>query len=225
MLRELPDCERPREKLLSCGVASLSSAELLAVLISSGTRDESAISLAVRVLSMEHGSLAGLAAYLPEEFMAVKGIGTAKACVLTAAMELGRRIATAPPVERLCLDEPSKVAALFMEELRPMRRESFRVAMLNVRNELIARECVSIGGISSSSASAREVFSSAVKKGAAAVILVHNHPSGDPSPSDADVRATSLLADAGKILGIEVLDHIIIGDGRFFSMKASGVLK
>jgi DNA repair protein RadC len=224
MLKELPRSERPREKILSQGVSSLSNGELIAILIASGTREESALALAGRILSLENGSLARLTACQPEEFQKIRGVGLAKSCVLVAAMELGRRIAVSPAENRARLDTPEKVAELFMEEMRYLKKEVFRVAHLNVKNELIMKEDISVGGLHSAAAHPREVFQTAVKKGVNAVILVHNHPSGDPTPSHADRATTDQLVKAGKILGIQVLDHIVIGDGSYISLKQQRML-
>lgn len=224
MLKELPRSERPREKILSQGVSSLSNGELIAILIASGTREESALALAGRILSLENRSLARLTACQPEEFQKIRGVGLAKSCVLVAAMELGRRIAVSPAENRARLDTPEKVAELFMEEMRYLKKEVFRVAHLNVKNELIMKEDISVGGLHSAAAHPREVFQTAVKKGVNAVILVHNHPSGDPTPSHADRATTDQLVKAGKILGIQVLDHIVIGDGSYISLKQQRML-
>lgn len=224
MLRELPPCELPREKISAGGVESLSNTELIAVLLASGNRRESALSLAGRILALERGSLSKLAGYQPEEFQKISGVGPAKSSMLVAAMELGRRIATAPAEAVIRLDAPEKVARLFMEEMRFLKKEIFRVAHLNVKNELIMKENISVGGLHSAAAHPREVFQNAVRKGTHAVILVHNHPSGDPAPSPADCSTTEQLKEAGRILGIQVLDHIIIGDGRFYSFKQQGQL-
>lgn len=223
-LKELPKNERPREKILSMGVSRLSNAELIAVLLASGTEKESALTLAGRVLSLGEGSLAKLVSFQPEELQRIHGIGIAKSCTLVAAMELGRRIAVSPAEERVRLDTPEKVADLFMEEMRHLKKEVFRVAHLNVKNELVMKEDVSVGGLHSAMAHPREVFQKAVSKGTNAVILVHNHPSGDPTPSGADRDTTDQLIEAGKILGIQVLDHIVIGDGRYISFKQEKIL-
>ena len=224
MLRELPRNELPREKILAQGVSSLSNAELVAVLISSGNREESALAVAARILALEGGSLSRLTSCQPEEFQQRRGVGIAKSCVLVAAMELGRRIAVSPAENRVRLDTPDKVAELFMEDMRHLKREVFRVAHLNVKNELIMKEEISVGGLHSAGAHPREVFQTAVKKGVNAVILVHNHPSGDPTPSQADRTTTDQLVQAGRILGIQVLDHIVIGDGRYVSLKQQRML-
>ena len=156
--------------------------------------------------------------------MTISGIGTAKACTLAAAIELGRRVAAAPASSRVLLSRPQDAADLFMGEMRYLKKEILQVAMLNVKSELLMRETVSEGGLCSAVAHPREVFSGAVKKGAFGIILAHNHPSGDPAPSDEDVRMTKQLSEAGKVLGIEVIDHIIIGDGRFTSFKSEQLL-
>ena len=222
-IKDLPPSERPREKMLQSGASTLSSAELLALIISSGTREESAISLASRVISME-GGLRSLSNCQPEEFMRIKGVGKADACRITAAIELGRRMASAPPQRRIKLADPRAVADMFMEEMRHLQQEKLRIVMVNSKGELIAREDVSLGGVYSSFASPREVYANAVRKGAYGVILAHNHPSGDPSPSDADIAITKQIAAAGKLLEIELMDHVIIGDGRFVSLKEQGVI-
>ncbi len=224
MLKELPGSERPREKILSRGVSNLSNTELVAILLASGTRKESALILAGRVLALEKGSLAGLLSCQPEEFQSIKGIGTAKSCMLVAAMELGRRIAASPAEPHRSLDTPDKVANLFLEEMRYYKKEVFRVIHLNVKNEMIMKEDISVGGLHSAAAHPREVFQTAIKKGAHAVILIHNHPSGDPTPSQSDKTTTGQLVKAGSILGIQVLDHIVIGDGHYVSFKQQGIL-
>jgi len=223
MIRELPSSERPREKIFSGGVSSLSNAELLAVLIGNGTGGCSAIDLSSRILSLEP-SIAELSEYQPEEFMKIPGIGSAKACCIVAAIELGRRIAATPRKSGVSLSNPEQAAALFMEEMRGLRKEKFRVAMLNSKNELIMKQDISVGGINASSAHPREVFADAVRKGANGIILAHNHPSGDPVPSPSDIAVTKQLCEAGDILGIRVLDHIIIGDGVYVSFKNKGLL-
>ena len=225
MVRELPAMDRPREKILSQGVQALSNTELLAVLIASGSGENSAIGLAGKVLAMGEGSLASLSGFLPEEYMRISGIGTAKACLLTAAVELGRRIASAPASQRLVIRGPGDSAKLFMGEMRYLKQEVMQVALVNVKQELLMKEKVAAGGLYSASAHPREIFSSAVRKGAFGVILAHNHPSGDPEPSEEDITMTKQIEEAGKVLGIQLLDHIIIGDGRFFSFLEAGYLQ
>ena len=223
VIRDLPPAERPREKLMSQGVFSLSDSELIAVLLGSGSSDTNAIGLANRLLARET-SLSDFSEYRPEEFMSIPGIGPAKACSLSAAIELGRRISSVSPTMRPLIDSPEKAAAVFMEEMRYLKHETFRVAMLNVKGELIMKDTVSVGTLNSASAHPRDVFREAIRKGASAVILCHNHPSGDPTPSGADISMTHQLSDAGKILGISVEDHIVIGNGKFFSFRKEGLI-
>ena len=224
MIKDLPHGERPREKLLSYGAQTLSNAELLSIILGSGSRDGSALQLAGRVLAMSGGPGADLAGYQPEEFMKIPGIKEAKAARLAASLEFGRRMSAAGRGYLPLVDSPSKAARLFMEELRYLPNEVFKVLLLNVKSEMIASETVSVGGLSSSQSHPREVFSRAVRKGAYSVILMHNHPSGDPSPSEADMAVTAQLRAAGELLGIKVADHIIIGDGRDMSFREEGLL-
>ena len=217
LVREMPASERPREKMLAQGPSALSNTELLALLIGSGSAGSSAVTLAANVLSLEEDSLAALSVCQPEDFMRVPGIGTAKACVITAALELGRRAATMPARTKICVNTPQDAAGLFLGEMRYLKKEVLQVAMINVKNELIMKERVSVGGLSSAVTQPREVFANAIRKGAFGVILAHNHPSGDPSPSKEDIRITKRLAKAGELLGIRVLDHIVIGDGCYVS--------
>ncbi len=223
-IRALPPSQRPRERLMSEGCAALSDAELLAILIGSGSREESALSLAARVLSLGGDSPAGLAGCAPQELMGLSGIGEARACAIAAGIELGRRIASAPASCNPKISRPSEAAALCMEEMRRLPKEVFRVLMLNVKSELIMKEDISVGGINASFSHPREVFSGAVRRGAYSVILMHNHPSGDPTPSAADIDTTRQLCEAGRILGIQVVDHILIGDGVYSSFREMKLL-
>jgi len=221
MLQDLPVWERPREKLLSFGAGSLSNSELIAILISSGSKEDSAISLASKIIALEQGSLSKLSSYEPEEFMKLPGIGMAKACSLVAAMELGRRISVSPKEEKLHVGDSKKIAALFMDDMRYLNKETVKIAMLDIQSRLIGKMIVSIGGISDAAANPREIFAPAIKKGAAAIIVVHNHPSGECKPSNADIECTKRLVESGKLLGISVLDHIIIGDNCYTSLHDS----
>jgi len=217
-LKQWPPSERPREKMLKFGVKSLSNAELLALIVRTGTKDGSALTLAEDILAQEQG-LASLYTMGPEEYSRIKGIGVATACTLTAAVELGKRIAASPKQERICVDGPEQIAGLFMEQMRSLEKEEFQVVHLNTKNEITSIENVSVGDLNSSSAAPREVFHNAIRRSSSAVALVHNHPSGDPEPSQSDILLTTRLVEAGKLLGIRVLDHIIIGDGVYTSLK------
>jgi len=221
-LKEMPQHLRPRERLLREGPGALSEAELLAILLRTGTRRETALDLAHRLLSRPEG-LAFLAIAPLEELQKERGVGLAKAAQIKAALELGRRlnhfIFHQEPIKG-----PQDVARLLMDQMRFLDREVFRTVSLNVKNRIIAIDTVSVGSLNSSLVHPREVFKDPIRRSAAAIILVHNHPSGDPSPSEEDVGVTRRLVEAGRILGIQVLDHIIIGDGVYFSFKEKNLL-
>lgn len=219
LIRELPQSERPREKLMFYGAAALSSGELLAILIGKGTRDISALSLAQRILALEPEGIAYLPEITTEELCRIPGMGTAKSCQIVAAIELGKRVATSPRNKSINLETPQTVADLFMEEMRYLKKEIFRILLLDTKNRIIAREDISIGNLNSSIVHPREVFHNAIKKSASSILLVHNHPSGNPEPSQNDRDITVRLVKAGELLGITVLDHLVIGDGAFVSLK------
>jgi DNA repair protein RadC len=219
MMKELPSEERPREKLVQHGAGALSNAELLAILIGTGTRETSAIMLANRVLALEEEGISYLTGCLPEELYAIPGMGMAKSCQIIAAIELGKRIATKPKNKKINIKSPDEVASLFIEEMRYLKKEYFKVLLLNTKNEIIMIENVSVGSLNSSVVHPREVFCTAIKKSACSLIAVHNHPSGNPAPSQTDIDVTKRLIEAGELLGIKVLDHLIIGDGVYLSLK------
>jgi DNA repair protein RadC len=222
-IKDLPLEERPREKLKKLGAGALSNAELLAILLRTGVQNESAVHLAARLLSRS-GGLRALPDISLEEMEEIKGVGPVKAVLIKAALELGRRLATTPRGEAGSITNPRQAAELFMEELRYEKKEHFKVLLLNTKNHVIAKEEVSVGSLNASIVHPREIFNTPLRKSAASVILVHNHPSGDPSPSQEDLEVTRRLVDAGNILGIAVRDHLIIGDGCFFSFKEKGLL-
>lgn len=220
MIKELPSEERPREKLIQFGADSLSNAELLAILIGSGTKKASALMLANRILAIEEG-ISYLTDCQPDELTQIPGMGLAKSCQIIAAIELGKRIATKPKTKRINIKSPDEVANLFIEEMRYLKKEYFKVLLLNTKNEIIMIENVSVGCLNSSVVHPREVFCTAIKKSACSMIAVHNHPSGNPTPSQADIDITKRLVEVGELLGIQVLDHLIIGDGTYISLKES----
>ncbi|HSW35364.1 MAG TPA: DNA repair protein RadC [Candidatus Limnocylindrales bacterium] len=223
MIRDLPLEERPREKLKVLGAEFLSNAELLAILLRVGNNRESAVQLATRVLAQCDG-LRNLPALSLEELQESKGIGPDKAVMIKAALELGCRLATATHEAADSITSPRQAADLFMEELRYKKKEYFKVLLLNTKNHVISKEEISVGSLNASIVHPREIFNIPLRKSAASVILIHNHPSGDPSPSQEDIEVTKRLVDAGNILGIAVRDHIIIGDGYFFSFRDKGLL-
>ncbi|HHU76191.1 MAG TPA: DNA repair protein RadC [Firmicutes bacterium] len=205
------------------GAGSLSNAELLAIILRTGYRQESVIRLAERVLFQSEG-LRHLPNLTLEELQAIKGIGPAKAVMIKAALELGRRLVLSIRQEGISLTTPGEVANFLMEEMRFYNKEYFKIVLLNTKNQLISLEDISVGSLNASIVHPREIFHYPIKKSAAAIILVHNHPSGDPTPSREDLEVTKRLVEAGEILGIKVLDHIIVGEGRHLSFKEKGLI-
>ena len=226
-IRELPQDERPREKLLAHGVTALTDAELIAILLRTGVPGANVIDVA-RQLIERFKTLDGLSRCTTKELAAIRGIGEAKALHLVAAFDLGRRLARETLI-RQKLDSPELVYDLMSAELRMLHKESLRVLLLDTRYRLIRTEEVSLGSVNESIAHPREIFRPALITSAYAVIVVHNHPSGDPTPSQADHSLTRRLAEAAELLQIKLLDHIIVGapaEGRapYFSFKEAGVL-
>ena len=221
-IRSLPEAERPLEKAMGAGVGSLSNMELLALIIRTGTREGSAIFLAGEILSGVKGGLSGLGSADFEELQAIRGMGPGKSGAVLAAVELGKRMAASRQPDRPRIRSSQDAAGLVMERLLYEQKEHFFALILNVKGQVMRIEDVSVGELTGTVVHPREVFRSAVRKSACAVIFVHNHPSGDPSPSEEDLATTRRLVEAGEILGIRVVDHIIIGDGRFLSLKQLG---
>ncbi|MCM3086610.1 DNA replication and repair protein RadC [Bhargavaea ginsengi] len=217
-ISELHIADRPRERLIRQGAESLSNQELVAILLRTGTRSESVLQLSNRVLAffdriqdMQHATL--------EEMTSVKGIGEAKAVQLLAAVELGKRLTRKQSTERYVIRSPEDAATYLMPDMSNLNQEHFVVLFLNVKNEVLHSRTIFIGSLNSSIVHPREVFREAVKRSAASIICAHNHPSGNPSPSPEDIEVTKRLSEAGKIVGIDLLDHIIIGDHKFLSLK------
>ncbi|MCL2337928.1 MAG: DNA repair protein RadC [Firmicutes bacterium] len=222
-IRDMPEGLRPRERLLKVGAQFLSDVELLAIMLRTGSADASAIDLAAGLLG-HFGGLRQLLDASVEELSVFKGVGPAKVAQIKAALELGRRIAMSTALEKPAIKSPENAAALVMEEMRHLDREHFWALLLNTKNQVLAKEVISIGTLNFSAIHPRELFKAAIKRSAAGVILVHNHPSGDPAPSRQDIEATARLVEAGNIIGIEVLDHLVVGDNKFISFKAQGLL-
>lgn len=223
-IKRLPENERPVEKAQHLGIETLSNAELIALILRTGTKAKSAIGLGEDVLSAFPDGISGLGECTLEELRCIDGIGPAKACGILAAVELGKRISSALPKQRTAIGGSGDIARLFMEELRYLKKEHFRCVLVNTKGEILAVDHVSVGELSSTVIHPREVFRQAIRKSAAAVIFIHNHPSGDPTPSPEDIETTKRLVEAGNLLGIGVLDHVIIGDGRFVSLGAMGLM-
>ncbi|MFV9567262.1 MULTISPECIES: RadC family protein [Thermoanaerobacter] len=221
MIKDLPYEERPRERLIKHGAQVLSNAELIAIIIGTGSKRESAITLAQRLI-MEDRGLKFIVDSSVEKLAKIKGIGIAKAVKLKAAVELGRRMMLSTGSDSFTITSPEDVISLMMDEMRYLTKEYFKVIMLNVKNKVIAIETISIGSLNTSIVHPREVFKAAIERSCSSIILVHNHPSGDPTPSREDIEVTKRLVEGGNILGIKVLDHVIIGDGRGISLKEKG---
>ncbi|MFB1051673.1 DNA repair protein RadC [Paraliobacillus sp. JSM ZJ581] len=220
-MKNVPAQDRPRERLAKLGAHHVSNQELLSILLGTGTKEESVQALAQRVL-MHFEGINLLRDSTLEELTAIKGIGTVKAVVILAAIELGNRINQLKPQERYCIRSPEDGANFVMEEMRMLKQEHFVCIFLNTKNQVIHRQTVFIGSLNASIVHPREVFREAVKRAAASIICCHNHPSGDPSPSQEDIHVTKRLAECGKMIGIELLDHLVIGDHKFISLKEKG---
>jgi DNA repair protein RadC len=221
-MREMPATEQPRERLHSLGPAALSDAELLAILLRTGVTGRTVLDLA-RDLLIAHGGLQGLLRANTAELTREHGMGPAKAAQVKAALELGRRLLLAAPDERLQIRSPEDVAALLMVEMGSLDQEQLRVILLDTRHQIVRQVLVYQGNVSTSLVRVGELFREAVRENAAAVLIVHNHPSGDPTPSPEDVAVTKEIVQAGRLLSIEVLDHLVVGRQRYVSMKERGV--
>lgn len=222
-MRDVPMEERPRERMLRAGAGALSNAELLAILLRTGTINESAVALAQRLL-IEAGGLRRLVEMNTEQLTALKGIGHAKALQVQAGIELGKRLVRTAQPETVTIRSPHDVSQLMMEELRYLQKEHFVCLFLNTKNHVIGQETLSIGSLNASIVHPREVFLAAIKRSSASIICVHNHPSGDPTPSPEDIDITRRLVEAGSVIGIDVLDHVIIGDLTSVSLKELGLM-
>lgn len=212
--------EFPREKMLKDGVKSLSNAELIAVLLRTGSRNKSVMELADELLKVDNEGIRFLKSASIEELCEIDGIGVSKASLIKAALELGVRIAESEVV-RYQVKNPWDIYKYYMESMRYLKEEIFKTVLLNTKNEIITDIDVSHGTLNSSLVHPREVFKNAIKKSANKIILIHNHPSGNVEPSTEDINITNRLIECGKIIGIEIIDHIIIGDGIYFSFKES----
>ncbi len=230
MIAEMPLSERPRERLLRDGAAGLSNTELLAILLRTGRAGRSVLEVARNLISAFDGDLKRVAEATVSELQQVPGIGPAKAVELNAAFSLAQRYSQLNKNEAPRLEKPGDVANFMRETLRGKNQEEFHVLLLDVRQGVMRDECVTKGLVDRSPIHAREVFRRAIREACSRIILVHNHPSGDPSPSPQDIESTRKLSEAGKIIGIEILDHVIMGDvsnGRrkdHLSMKENGLM-
>ncbi|MDR7077925.1 DNA repair protein RadC [Neobacillus niacini] len=223
MIRDFPQDERPRERFIQNGPESLSNHELIAILLRTGTKDESVLQLSNRLLTNFEG-LRLLKAATLEEMTEIKGIGQAKAIQILAAVEIGRRIANLNYTDRYVIRSPEDGANYVMNDMRFLSQEHFVCLYLNTKNQVLHKQTIFIGSLNASIVHPREVFREALKRSAASIICLHNHPSGDPAPSREDVEVTKRLVECGKMIGIDVLDHLIIGENKFVSLKEKGYL-
>jgi DNA repair protein RadC len=221
-IKELPPELRPRERLLAEGPEALSSAELMGILLGIGTKEQTVVELAQQVIS-ESGGLFGLHGVGVHDLQEVHGIGEAKACIVLAAVEFGKRLGRVRNPGRPVISSPEDVDGLLRGRIANLDRENFVVVLLNTKNEVLGFPTVSVGTLSASLVHPREVFKPAIRASAAGIVLAHNHPSGRVGPSREDREVTRRLKEASGIIGIEVLDHVILGDG-YFSMKEHGIL-
>jgi len=221
-IKDLAQTERPRERLARLGAQVLTTAELLAILLRTGIEGENAIQVGQRLLHTFNG-LAGLHSASYDEICAQHGIGPAKAAQIKAAIDLGRRLSAQSPEHRPTIHSPDDAADLVQYEMSALEQEELRVLLLNTRNHVLGINTIYKGSLNSSHVRVGELFKPAVRGNAAALVVVHNHPSGDPTPSPDDIRITKVIREAGTLLDIQVLDHIIIGQGRFVSLKRRGL--
>ena len=222
MLAEMPEAERPRERLLRHGPSALSNIELLAILLNTGLPGESVMAVAERLLR-EHGGFSGLMKLSAEELARIHGLGPAKATKLKASMEIANRILASNPNQKPKISSPDDITNLIGLEMSLLEQEQLRVVLLNTRNEVIGIRTLYQGTTNQAQVRIAEVFRDAVRANAVSIIVVHNHPTGDPTPSSADIELTRSMVEAGEMLEIKLLDHMIIGHGRHVSMKRLGL--
>lgn len=225
-LKKLPEEERPYEKCERFGAESLTDIELLAVLLRTGTRGESALRLADKILHpvFSQRGILNIHQWSMPQLMRIKGIGKVKSIQILCLSELSKRLAKAAAGQGLCFTSPSSIAKYYMEDLRHARQEEMKLLLLNTKSRLLGETDISKGTVNAAVISPRELFVEALQKNAVSIILLHNHPSGDPSPSKADILLTKRVKDAGTLIGIELLDHIIIGDNSYVSMREKGII-
>ncbi|HEY3381463.1 MAG TPA: DNA repair protein RadC [Vicinamibacterales bacterium] len=217
-----PD-DRPREKLARLGTAGLGDNELLAIVLGTGTAEAGALALANAVLDVA-GGLQGLLKTNAEELLVIKGLGQARAAQMLAAVEIGRRVLTRRPADRPQITSPRDAAEHLMPEYSARPVEQFGVVLLDARHRVLRTNLLAVGSLDATTAQPREVFRQALLASAAAVVLFHNHPSGDPHPSPDDVQVTRRMVAVGQLMGIQVIDHVVLGDGRYCSLKEAGFL-
>lgn len=222
-VKELPISERPYEKLEKYGAAVLSDAELLAIIIRSGSKRDHSIDLAQKVLLLNRRGLAGIHQLSLKELQVINGIGRVKAIQLKSIAELSTRMSKTIALNKINISSPKSIADIYMEELRHLQQEHMKIVLLDTKNNIICDDTISVGTVNASLVNPREVLIHALKNGAVQMIILHNHPSGDSSPSKEDLAITRRISEAGELIGIRLLDHIIIGDNNFVSLRERGI--
>lgn len=222
LIRDMSPDERPRERLQTHGASSLSHAELLAIILRTGSASESALALATRLLA-KFGGLGGLVNTSFGELCDVTGVGPAKACQIQAALQLGKNLGSLKLSEHDLVRSPQDVANLLQADMAFLEQEELRVVLLNTRNQVIKIEPIYKGNINTALVRIADIFKLAIRENSTNLVIVHNHPSGDPTPSQEDINVTKQMVEAGKLLDIEVLDHLVIGREKFTSMKEKGL--
>lgn len=221
-IKDMPLEERPREKLIRYGPGVLSNADLLAIILRNGSKRENVLELSKNLL--KENDLKSLSRKRINALMRIFGIGQSKACQIISCFELGRRLASFKDKRRNSINNAKDVVKIFLSDMLFLKKEHFKSIFLDSRKRIIKDEIIFVGSLNTSIIHPREIFQAAFEEGAAAIILLHNHPSGDPKPSDDDIEITKQLVKAGEILGIEIVDHIIIGNNRYFSFKEKNYL-
>ena len=222
----MPRDERPYEKCSRLGAEHLSDVELLAVLLRTGTRGENALELAGRILYHAGGiGILGIHQFNAERLKQIKGIGNVKAIQISCISELAKRLAKASYQDTVCFTDPKTIAQYYMEDLRHANQEQMKLLLLNTKSRLIGETDISKGTVNSAVISPRELFVEALQKNAVSIVLLHNHPSGDPTPSKEDVLITRRIQEAGRLIGVELLDHIVIGDNCYVSLREKGLVR
>lgn len=223
-MKEMPESEKPYEKCLKSGAQGLSDAELLAVILRTGTRQKTSLETAQHLLYGGEGNLLNLVTMSMEEMQNIPGIGQVKAAQMKCVAELAMRIARTKRAVRISLNQPESVAEYYMETLRHESKEKLLLAMFDAKCSLLGDEIISVGTVNHSLVSPREIFLKALQYKAVHIVLLHNHPSGDPTPSEADKRVTKRIATCGELMDIALADHIIIGDNSYISFREKGLL-
>ena len=222
LIRDFPAGERPRERLCAYGAGSLSNAELMAILLRTGMKGENVLALSNRLLADFKG-LGGIARASYEDLSDQRGISMAKACQLLAGIELGRRVSSPDPRDLPVINRPDDIASLLSSKLAYLNHEELHVVLMNTKHQVVGIEKLYSGNVNSAIVRPAEVFASALKKNYPAIAVVHNHPSGDPTPSDEDIETTAKLVEAGRLLEIDLVDHVVIGLGKSVSMRERGL--